>query len=617
MSKGPKVRALARPFVAVIALTALMGAQDRLPVSATGVIAGRVTESQTGAPMAAIRVHLSQINPPTGQGARFDTTQSDAAGGFAFRDLPSGTFTVTASAVGYLAGAIGMRRPMPLWLALGAGERLENASIEMWQEATISGVVLNEKNEPLTGVDVEAWRRVSVGGVPVFDHQVLSSRTDEHGVYRIHDLAPGEYVVVLRVLHETRRVTVEPPSSSCVPAVPPPDPAPGTTPATIPMQTVRFSPAAHERPPGTIYGTLPRGLPRPADTDGQPRTYETLFFPNATDVSQAERMRLGAGAARSNVDFQLRAVTPVALRGRLVRPSRRAIGNRTRVTLRRAEGSPDHAIDASASLDEKQSFTFADVPPGRYTLEVTLASGTGCDVIIHAADDVVTRMPVDVTRDGLDDLVVPVAEGLSVSGRVVFNGSKPRPTSIILMLASLERLDARPVPSGRSEGSTLEVSGVSPGRYVVRPFMDDRDTPWFFESITAGGRDLTAEPLTVDAFGISDLVVTLTDWPPRLAGTVVGSSGDRVADATVVTFPTDPRLLAHAHEALARFATTRALQGKYTLDRLIPGEYLVAAVDERRMDDWPSATLRRALQATATRIRVEKGSQQTLTLVLR
>jgi hypothetical protein len=49
--------------------------------------------------------------------------------------------------------------------------------------------------------------------------------------------------------------------------------------------------------------------------------------------------------------------------------------------------------------------------------------------------------------------------------------------------------------------------------------------------------------------------------------------------------------------------STRAWKGRFTFDHLPPGEYYVTAMDEAKMEDWPSVSLLDRLRAGATRIR--------------
>ena len=75
-------------------------------------------------------------------------------GHYIFLGLPSGTYHITASKTGYVAGGHGMRRPngsvQPI--TLNDGERVADATVVMWKDAAISGTVLDEAGEPVVGL---------------------------------------------------------------------------------------------------------------------------------------------------------------------------------------------------------------------------------------------------------------------------------------------------------------------------------------------------------------------------------------------------------------------------------------------------------------------------------
>ena len=65
-----------------------------------------------------------------------------------------------------------------------------------------------------------------------------------------------------------------------------------------------------------------------------------------------------------------------------------------------------------------------------------------------------------------------------------------------------------------------------------------------------------------------------------------------------------------------RFSTTRAFGGRFAFAHVVPGDYFVAAIDERRMDDWPSEAMLKALVPIAAPITIGPAKAQRLTLQL-
>jgi hypothetical protein len=84
---------------------------------------------------------------------------------------------------------------MPIELEAGE-KRVE--TVRLWRGASLAGVVLNEFNEPLPGVRVQAWRKWK-GLSASSSHRGFSSEpTDARGRYRISGLPPDEYIVVVQ-----------------------------------------------------------------------------------------------------------------------------------------------------------------------------------------------------------------------------------------------------------------------------------------------------------------------------------------------------------------------------------------------------------------------------------
>ena len=143
----------------VLAATGAAAAQQvpRLEPQATGTgaITGRVVEAGSDTPVADARLwmHQTRGEPPTGVYPRSEQLTTDSSGAFAFRSLPAGQFSIAVSADGYQSGAIGKRRPQAeeVWITLKDGQTFSNATIELFRGGTISGVVTNDRGEPMKG----------------------------------------------------------------------------------------------------------------------------------------------------------------------------------------------------------------------------------------------------------------------------------------------------------------------------------------------------------------------------------------------------------------------------------------------------------------------------------
>src|SRR6185436_10332746 len=112
--------------------------------------------------------------------------------------LAGGRYTITVTRSGYLRLSYGQRRPFEQGrpFDLANGQRADNVDFTLPRMSLISGRVLDEANEPISGVRVwamrpvffEGRRRLIPGGVPAM--------TDDAGQYRLLGLTPGSYFVM-------------------------------------------------------------------------------------------------------------------------------------------------------------------------------------------------------------------------------------------------------------------------------------------------------------------------------------------------------------------------------------------------------------------------------------
>jgi hypothetical protein len=82
-------------------------------------------------------------------------------------------------------------------VTLNAGQQLTNLTLQLPSEASISGVVLDDRNEPLVGVEVQLLRRAVVSGRMTWRASSLSRKTDDRGVFRVGGIRAGEYLVLV------------------------------------------------------------------------------------------------------------------------------------------------------------------------------------------------------------------------------------------------------------------------------------------------------------------------------------------------------------------------------------------------------------------------------------
>jgi hypothetical protein len=250
--------------------------------------------------------------------------------------------------------------------------------------------------------------------------------------------------------------------------------------------------------------------------------------------------------------------------------------------------------------DPSGRFTLLGVPPGEYVL--THASPFLSRAIQQGQPAYWISQRVTVGANDVSDLVVTLRPALRVEGRIEFRpGSGPPPVMAGIMFET---------PFGEPGQFAVEVTkGATPsfstvaagGQYIVRPYELDG---WFVQSVTLGGKDITDRAFDLEA-DTASLVVTYTDRPSKVSGTVTDARGDASPTAIVLAFPIDQRRwlgYGASPRILKSALTTRA--GVYTFDHLPPGDYYVIAIGPAEADGWKDPTALETLAHEATKLTV-------------
>ena len=629
-------------IAAILTLPALAAAQ--LPPATpplapgTAIIVGQVLDAATGRGVSSAVVTLA--------GARRVMTTSD--GRFAFRNLPQGSHSLTSTKSGYIDGAYGMRRPggPTLPIVLTDGERRANLVIWLWRHAAITGTIVDEAGEPLTGIQVTALRRSIVGGRRRFV-QAGSGTTDDRGMYRIGRLAPGDYAVAMTTSQVSVPVSVARQYEESLMAG-------GDFNRNTLLQAmlqIGAMPAmmgsTESRQIGDEVQSLGRGAPTPPPADG-PRlfAYPSLFYPAALTVASAAIVSVASGQERTGIDLQVKPVPMVKVSGTVAGLS----GSATSVPVRLIpQGSDDlgRTGDVGGTITNASGgFTFLGVPSGDYLIKIvqiprpsapsappmTISIGSGMMVSgsfapntevppVPSEPTMWATVPVAVGDADETGVNIVLRTGLRVSGRVEFEGSADKPTPdqlsrIPVMLEPADgQMDRGVTPPGRIDAKGQFTSfGLPAGRYYVR---SGAPTGWTLKGAFLGERDVSDVPLDLDSTDVADVILTFTDRPASLSGTVQLTERAARDGVAVIVFPADSKAWMDTGanpRRMRKVATTDT--GAYNVTPLPAGAYYVAAVSQTFAGDWQDPAFLAQLAAGAAHVQIDSGEKATQSLRL-
>jgi hypothetical protein len=207
--------------------------------------------SVSSVPMASARMF-----DPTAAGSQPSAGITDAGGGFAFRDLAPGMYTVRVMHPRYTANSLG-RAGTDFEVKSGETARV---SVPLTPGASLTGRVVDEDGEPLQGCSVQLR---SASSRQVWAGAMGSELSNEKGEYRVYGFQAGSYIAIANC----GRPVFQPRPFS---AGPPPPPSMG---------------------------------------------YPAMFYPQTTDVSAATPIEIRAGVERSGVDFQMKPARVYTITG--------------------------------------------------------------------------------------------------------------------------------------------------------------------------------------------------------------------------------------------------------------------------------------------------------------
>jgi hypothetical protein len=643
--------------------------------AATGAISGVVKSGATGRPIAGAVAELrfgSQIAP--GPLARIQRQLTDAQGRFVFRDLPPGPgYMVSATRAGFVKAEFGqsvMFGPTGT-ITLSEGQWFSQADILMWRPGAIMGRVSDERGDPVVETVVRVLARQYVAG----QLKLLSgtaARTDDRGEYRIAGLLPGRYLVVVPSAQNTLPVDFVPDGFTRAPS-------PGMAAENLLMGFSQVNPrtdAGLDLDPA--HRLIIGNHPAPPMQNGRPLAYPTTFHPGVTSPASATPIEIALSEERRGVDIVLQPVPAVRVSGRLEGSNEPVAGTPLRLMPAGLEELASGSESATTLAAADGRFVFLNVPAGSYTLDarrsttqLTFQAGAPGASVPSAPgiressgssgslpsgppgsgyssrgsmteDRYWTRTPVVVGAADLENVVVTLHRGVSVSGRMVYEGTARLvavgpPTggragaSAPLALVPPAPPDrgpvivAEPADANASLGAPRSSGAVSPdgqdtftienlrsGRYVLRSASGA--ARYAIKSIVIAGRDVTYRPIdTSDRRDLNDIVITFTDKVTTIVGAVRGDP----APAAVIAFPVErDQWTEYGFTPVRLKGVPAAGPAGYRLEGLPAGEYFLVAVDIAHVTAWQDPKFLERAAGAATRVTIGWGEMRTVDLAL-
>jgi hypothetical protein len=109
------------------------------------------------------------------------------------------------------------------------------------------------------------------------------------------------------------------------------------------------------------------------------------------------------------------------------------------------------------------------------------------------------------------------------------------------------------------------------------------------------------------------LTLTVTERAAEIAGTIRDGAGGMTGQGVVILFPSDRRLWQHWQSRVR--AVRPDSSGRFRLDHLGAGEYLIAALADAPYGAWDEPSFLEGLRAQATPVKLAEAAQETIELI--
>jgi protocatechuate 3,4-dioxygenase beta subunit len=477
-----------------------------------GRISGRV-ESAEGKPLSRVSILVF-----ANAGGCAGSAMTDRSGAYTVEVGP-GTYRIHAQKEGYLPvgyGAESSNGPV-VPVTVEAGKMVSDITLRLVKGGAITGRILDEDGEPLTGTRVSA-ERVKDGAGNSGSLGSWSDRTDDRGVYRIYGLRSGQYHVNAQ---PEDRVAVE----------------------------------VNERS---------TSMSRPGDP---------TYYPGVPERAQATEVIVTEGTETADIDFKLSPdKRRVLIRGRVTKQDDGQPLSGGSVEARLVG---QYSVSLGAVTDHQGRFDLMGVSAGQYQVRVTggflLNDGyLGSQPKVVTVGDDPVELNIEIERGAEISGKIVLEDGrVPENVQRMYLFLKPKPPN-----------DGSSISSSQLQidmNGNFTLKRESSGEFIVSMPLDN--TEYFLRRVLREGVDVTQGGIQVHpGEKITNLVLVISDATATLRGQVLSSDGgEPIPGALVQLNPVNPGagliggISTHSRTVYAD------QRGRYEIKGIIPGQYNVIA----------------------------------------
>jgi len=482
----------------------------------TARLSGHVYRADTGEPLSKVTVSLSPQDEKTADAAGERTARTGPDGTFVFSQLPAGTYALEATRNGFVSkyGWDGSARNAPL--VLGSGQEVKNLTIHLTLGGVISGMVLDEDNEPVPDISVFAIRpSYSPGGGWRYGLR-FGGRTDDLGRFRLTGLLPGPYY--LR--------TGGPWASRVL-----------------------------KQGPG-------RGL-----------RYQETYYPGTLSMQEAQPITVTGGAEVPDVRWPARFENTYTVNGMVSYAAKNADLKPTGVEIDSGEVIFGEGM-MHADVRADGSFTIQGLAPGEYRLTATALQPRKSGEV----EQVNQGYAIARIADADVDVNLKIGRACEVRGQVVYDD--PQAATFAGLQISLDTRSGIIFGASLDAEGKFDIRSAPPGRYTFSLFHERaNEAKIYLKHVECSGKDYATQPLMLGLGATLNCKAIVATDTATISGQVKQGDRPAV-EAVVVVVPEERALRSLPRYTLSgktgsdgHFRIAALIPGDYLIFAVPPDEY--------------------------------------------
>jgi protocatechuate 3,4-dioxygenase beta subunit len=515
------------------------------PASRNSQIAGIVVDAFSGQPLSHVEVSIqSQTRANTGQ-----TVFTGDDGRFLFDNVAPGHYPLTASRRGYVQQAYKQHEFFSTAIIVGPHLDTSHLRFPLPPDASVSGKVLDELNDPVRNAQVLLFQQ----GLQLGRHtmwQQSNASTDDQGHYRFGHLPPGTYFVA---------VSAQPWYA----------------------QRVTHQLVTRTDNSGTVEQEMTTGEPE-LDV-----VYPITFFSNATDVSGADPITLHSGDAEiADLTLHpapgLHVIINYASSGKTDEPE-----NLQPIVLQELIPGIQQSFGTNLVQPRPGVLEITGLPPGHVNVSLRSAHG-------EETHSLSMQLDADTSIN-----ISSAAPPASLSGVVKMDDGSP---------AARTAVEFRNPATGQQFGAEVKETGefslqgrsLASGTYDVSVGGPSAEA---VRSLSATGAKVSGRSIEVVAGQDVKLTIIVSKGTGRVSGVAL-KDGKPIEAVMVVLVP---EISDHNLELFRRDQSDS--DGSFTLPAILPGKYTVIAIENGWDLDWYTPGVLQKYLPAGERVEVSPDSK--------